>query len=138
MFMEKKITLVEALSGIDFVLTHLDGRKVRIRNAPGEVVKPDEIKTVEGQGMPMHKKTFKNGNLFIQFKVEFPKKLDKGQIAQLSQALNFQINKNDADMSAEETCKLEEFQEQHKNTHHEGGQRGQYDDEDDDEDHNHG
>jgi DnaJ family protein A protein 2 len=35
LFMEKEITLLEALTGVDFVLTHLDGRKVRIRNNAG-------------------------------------------------------------------------------------------------------
>jgi DnaJ homolog subfamily A member 2 len=30
LFMEKEITLIESLTGLDFVLTHLDGRKVRI------------------------------------------------------------------------------------------------------------
>jgi DnaJ family protein A protein 2 len=41
LFMEKDITLVEALTGLDFVLTHLDGRKIRIANKPGEVIKHD-------------------------------------------------------------------------------------------------
>lgn len=45
---EKEITLIEALTGVDFVITHLDDRKIRIKNKPGEVIKPDEIKTVEG------------------------------------------------------------------------------------------
>lgn len=35
LFMEKEITLLEALTGVDFILTHLDGRKVRIRNTVG-------------------------------------------------------------------------------------------------------
>ena len=46
--MEKEITLMEALTGVDFIITSLDGRKIRIKNKPGEVIKPDEIKTVEG------------------------------------------------------------------------------------------
>jgi DnaJ family protein A protein 2 len=54
------------------VLTHLDGKKIRIKNKPGEVIKPDEIKTVEGHGMPYHKQPFKFGNLFVVFKVTFP------------------------------------------------------------------
>ena len=47
LFMEKEITLYQALTGLDFVLTHLDGRKVRIQNKPGEVIKPDSLFTVE-------------------------------------------------------------------------------------------
>ena len=69
---DREITLIEALTGIDFVITHLDGRKVRVRNNPGEVIKPDDIKTVENHGMPYHKQSYKFGNLFIVFKVKFP------------------------------------------------------------------
>jgi DnaJ family protein A protein 2 len=55
LLIEREITLLEALTGIDFVLTHLDGRKIRIKNKTGEVIKPDDIKTVENHGMPYHK-----------------------------------------------------------------------------------
>jgi DnaJ family protein A protein 2 len=70
--MEKEITLLESLTGVDFVLTHLDGKKIRIRNNQGEIIKPDDMKTVEGMGMPYNKKTYMNGNLFIHFKIKFP------------------------------------------------------------------
>jgi DnaJ family protein A protein 2 len=56
--MEKQITLHEALTGVDFVVTHLDGTKIRIKNEPGEVIKPDDLKTVHGKGLPFHKKTY--------------------------------------------------------------------------------
>ena len=72
---EQKITLLEALTGVDFVLTHLDGKKIRIKNEPGEVIKPDDLKTIPEKGLPFHKQTFKYGNLFIIFKVEFPDSL---------------------------------------------------------------
>lgn len=39
LFIERKISLVEALCGFDFDLTHLDGRKLLIKTSPGEVVK---------------------------------------------------------------------------------------------------
>jgi DnaJ homolog subfamily A member 2 len=55
LMVEKEISLVEALTGVDFVLTHLDGKKIRIKSKPGEVIKPDDLKTVEGHGMPYHK-----------------------------------------------------------------------------------
>ena len=62
---------------MDFVFTHLDGTKIRIKNEPGEVIKPDDLKTIPDKGLPFHKSTFKFGNLFILFKVEFPKSLTK-------------------------------------------------------------
>lgn len=41
LFMEKEISLLESLTGLDFILTHLDGRKIRIQNKAGDVIKPD-------------------------------------------------------------------------------------------------
>jgi DnaJ family protein A protein 2 len=76
LFMEKEITLLEALTGLDFVLTHLDGRKIRIKNNPGEVIKPDSMFTVENLGMPFHKRVYQHGNLVIQFKIKFPTSMD--------------------------------------------------------------
>lgn len=70
---EQEISLLEALTGVDFVVTHLDGSKIRIKNNPGEVIKPDDIKTVIEKGLPFHKSSFKFGNLFVMFKVTFPK-----------------------------------------------------------------
>lgn len=83
LMLEKEISLYEALTGVDFVLTHLDGKKIRIKNKPGEVIKPDDIKTVEGHGMPYHKQPFKFGNLFVVFKVKFPNELKKEQMAKI-------------------------------------------------------
>ena len=73
MLIEQEISLLEALTGVDFVVTHLDGSKIRIKNNPGEVIKPDDIKTVVEKGLPFHKSSFKFGNLFVMFKVTFPK-----------------------------------------------------------------
>ncbi len=78
---DKEISLIEALTGVDFVVTHLDGRKIRIMNKPGEVIKPDDIKTVEHQGMPYHKKTYMSGNLFIHFKIKFPNTIEAKNMA---------------------------------------------------------
>merc|ERR1711957_771923 len=40
LFVERKISLVEALCGFQMELTHLDGRKVLIKTSPSEIVKP--------------------------------------------------------------------------------------------------
>ena len=74
---EKTITLVEALTGVDFAITHLDGSTIRVKNNPGEVIKPEDLKTLEGKGLPFHKRTWEFGNMFIIFKVTFPDKLNE-------------------------------------------------------------
>ena len=40
LYVERSISLVEALCGFQIELTHLDGRKLLIRTKPGEIVKP--------------------------------------------------------------------------------------------------
>ena len=75
LFFEKKITLVEALTGLNFLFTHLDGTQIRIKNEPGEVIKPDDIKTVAEKGFPFYKSPYRFGNLFIKFSVTFPESI---------------------------------------------------------------
>jgi len=70
--MEKEVTLLEALTGVDFSLIHLDGRSIRILSPENTVIKPNHVMTCEGLGMPFHKTPYKHGNLFINFKVKFP------------------------------------------------------------------
>merc|ERR1719181_2309537 len=40
LYIERKISLVEALCGFEMEVTHLDGRKLLIKTAPGEIVRP--------------------------------------------------------------------------------------------------
>jgi len=68
----KVITLYEALAGFEFVMTHLDGRKLHISNRAGEITKPKDLKVVKSEGMPLHRNPFVKGNLFIEFDVKFP------------------------------------------------------------------
>merc|ERR1712014_69075 len=44
LFIEKNISLVEALCGFEMELKHLDDRKLLIKTTPGEIIKP----TVKG------------------------------------------------------------------------------------------
>lgn len=93
------------MTGVDFVLTHLDGKKIRIKNNPGEVIKPDDIKTVENHGMPYHKQSYKFGNMFIVFKVKFPDTLSALQMSKITEALaSTKKAQKDVDMDVAETC----------------------------------
>jgi len=40
LFIEKKISLVEALCGFEMEVTHLDGRKLLVKTEPGDIIKP--------------------------------------------------------------------------------------------------
>lgn len=135
---KKEITLLEALTGTSFVIQHLDGRKIRIQSTPGQVIKPDSIMTCEGLGMPFYRKSYQFGNLFVQFKVKFPSKIeDQNSFQSIKKALSScedqQPEKVNQDDVAEEST-LTDLQDHHKNTNAEGGKSGQGQDEDDEDD----
>lgn len=105
--MEKEISLLQALSGVDFVIDFLDGTKFRVKNKPGEVIKPDSLMTIEGKGLPFHKKSYEFGNLFILFKIKFPDSLDSNQTALAATAFEKQKkSKADDDMDVSEVVNL--------------------------------
>lgn len=81
--MEKEISLLEALTGVDFTVIHLDGKIIRIQNEKGQVIKPGSVMTCEGLGMPFHKTPYKFGNLFITFKIIFPESMDASEISSM-------------------------------------------------------
>jgi len=65
LYIEKKISLLESLTGTYFNVTHLDGTKLTISTAPGEVISPNTVKVVKGKGMPFYKDAFSHGNLYV-------------------------------------------------------------------------
>lgn len=120
LFIEHKITLVEALTGINFIFTHLDGTQIRIKNEPGEVIKPDDIKTVAEKGFPFYKSPYRFGNLFIKFTVTFPDSIPVASLPALKGALPGPETPADATMDAE-TFMLQAFTEEQRNTKAAGG-----------------
>ena len=71
LIMPKKILLAEALCGVDFVVSHLDNSKIRIKCK--DIIKPGTVKIIKGKGM--FDKFGLRGDLVIQFDVEFPESL---------------------------------------------------------------
>jgi len=133
--MEKEITLLEALTGCDFVVDFLDGSKFRVQTKRGQVIKPNSLMTIEGKGLPFHKNPYNFGNLFIFFKVKFPDTLNEPQVSQAKTAFSGMKKNNtmDDDMDVRETIQLSEYSEDQKNPHAEGG-TGANDSEDEDDD----
>jgi len=87
LLMEHSLTLVEALCGFSFYVTHLDGRVLHVKNAPGEVIVPNDIKCIDGEGMPTYKRPFEKGRLIIRFTVQFPKNIAPDAVKLLEKAL---------------------------------------------------
>jgi len=78
LLMQQRIKLVEALCGCHFVVEHLDKRKLIVKTKEGELIRPGDVKTIEDEGMPMHKNPFVKGKLYVKFEIEFP---ENGSIA---------------------------------------------------------
>jgi len=71
LFTNVTISLIDALTGFDMEITHLDGHKVKVHRDKitwhGAKVKK------KGEGMPNYHDNLKKGSLTITFDVEFPK-----------------------------------------------------------------
>jgi len=78
LIIEKKINLIDALNGFEFIITHLDNRKLLVTS--DTIIKPDEIKVIKYQGMPSQNSN--DGDLIIKFKIEFPNTIEKKELLQ--------------------------------------------------------
>lgn len=72
LFMQKEISLVEALTGTQFVVDHLDGRKICISTPAGDVIEDQRVMAIEGEGMPIHGNPYEKGKLYVLLKVKMP------------------------------------------------------------------
>ena len=72
LFIEKKISLRDALCGFKFSFEHLDGRKMCLTVSPGEVIAPGTVRGIDGEGMCNYRHNDLHGNLYFEFTVEFP------------------------------------------------------------------
>lgn len=137
LYIEKKITLIEALTGFKMSFDYFEGKKIEVVTLPGEVIKPGiflsnegTIKTIKGKGMPFFKDAMGHGNMYVKFDVEFPGKgdLEKAQIDALKEVLTGPkhdlSHKKDADY-------LEDFHEADTNPNPEGGRINNEEDEED-------
>jgi DnaJ family protein A protein 2 len=87
LFVEHSLSLTEALCGYQFILSHLDGRPLLIKSQPGEVVKPNSYKAINDEGMPMYRRSFMKGKLYIHFNIDFPDSLGIDQVEALEKIL---------------------------------------------------
>ena len=79
------ISLVQALTGFSFDITHLDDHKVTVSS--DKITRPGEVKRVVGEGMPRHNFPSEKGDLLVEFTVQFPRTLSADQKAQIKELL---------------------------------------------------
>eukprot|EP00794_Sanderia_malayensis_P014215 gene14215-15698_t len=89
LMMKMEVTLVEALCGFKKTVKTLDGRTLLITSHPGEVIKPDELKCIEDEGMPLSRNPNHKGMLIVKFVVKFPEChwIDQPKLANLEKLL---------------------------------------------------
>jgi len=67
------ITLSEALLGFSrVIITHLDGRGIKLTTPPGKIIKPQDSIVVRGEGMPLYRRPDEKGDLYVLFDIQMP------------------------------------------------------------------
>lgn len=72
LFLDKVITLKEALCGFTFKIKWLGGNVINVATLPGEVISDGQVKMIRGKGMPFFEDEISHGNLFIKIEVKMP------------------------------------------------------------------
>ncbi|KAL3313462.1 DnaJ subfamily B member 11 [Cichlidogyrus casuarinus] len=85
------ISLVDALNGFNYELTHLDGRKLKISRS--KVTWPGSLMALQKEGMPNYNDNSRTGSLYITFDVALPRSMElssqqKEQIRSIFSATN--------------------------------------------------
>lgn len=65
-----EISLLEALVGFTRELHHLDGRMVQLQR--DQVVQPNAVWRIAGEGMPKRQTPSQRGDLLVQFLIRYP------------------------------------------------------------------
>jgi len=84
---KQRVSLVEALCGAHLIVPTLDGRHLSAHCKVGDVVRPNQVMMVPGEGMPIYKDPFEKGDLYLQFEIIFPEHVSPQQIEALTSTL---------------------------------------------------
>jgi len=107
LILKQTISLVEALTGFILTIDQLDGRKILVQS--DDIIKPNDIYTIIGEGMP--KGNQEKGDLFIVFDIQFPSsgEIDEDNFGQLRSILPAGKNRWIRDNNNEVIVKMHKF-----------------------------
>jgi len=86
LYCEQYISLLEALTGVEIQIEHLDGHIVTHKKLT--VTAPESVIEIPNEGMPIFRGNGKKGKLFIQISVIFPTSLTEQQKRDVQQLLS--------------------------------------------------
>lgn len=132
LYMKKKINLSEALTGVEFKVTHLDNRPLIVRNKKNTVIRPGQVMQISGEGMPIYRNPMSKGSLLVEFDIEFPEKIPPKFLEQLQQILPSKQRVERSGLKNAEEVELEEADLSQGNATA-SRQREAYDEEEDEE-----
>ena len=73
--MKKRSSLIEALKGVQLKIKHLDGRDLFCETSVGEAIGTNKnLWKLRGEGMKDPDRTYRQGDLYIHFKIVFPER----------------------------------------------------------------
>ena len=81
---EKTISFKESICGFESIIRHVNGKQLRYKSDPGQVVRDGTIKTIQGLGMLRHNHV---GTMIIKLHIDYSKKLTEDQIKKLNEIL---------------------------------------------------
>jgi DnaJ-class molecular chaperone len=87
LYIQQKVSLFEALTGFKFNVEKLDGTVVTIKTEPNEVIKHKQLKKVSGLGLPVFERNYTFGDLYIEFIVEYPDRIEDEEREKLREVL---------------------------------------------------
>ncbi len=87
LILEKKVSLIEALSGFSFNLKHLNNHEITISTPKGHVVRHNDVMKIPHLGMPHYNESLTTGDLYIHFIVLFPMVITPERVKMLKEAL---------------------------------------------------
>jgi DnaJ homolog subfamily A member 2 len=81
-----EVDLLTALAGGTLYVPTLDSRTLKIA-VTDTILTPGMERMVKGEGMPIHKRPFDRGNLYVTFTIKFPQQLPPSVLPHLEAAL---------------------------------------------------
>lgn len=131
LIVDKKISLTDALCGVDFHIQQLDGRLLHVSSPPGSVITPGLVKSIPHEGMPTWKNPTERGFMFVKFSIGFPTFVGPEQVAMLEKVLGPRTPLPTPGDAEVDEVHMIDFQNEHVRPAHANGSA--YDEDEDDQ-----